>query len=202
MLTAEGLTCQRGARRLFGQLSFELPNAQWLQIQGANGAGKTTLLRVLAGLVAPQEGSVSWRQQPISANREQWHRDLLYLGHQAALKEELSPLENLTYGLGLEGYPAEAEHLIQSLRRFGLRDREHLPVRYLSAGQRRRVLLTRLLVRPAELWILDEPFTALDVQATAYLATVIEAHLDRGGSAVLTSHQTLGLRPGLVVNLG
>ncbi len=201
MLSVDRLTCQRGERRLFHALSFEVPASQWIQIQGPNGAGKTTLLRVLAGLTSPLEGKVTWNGQPLGAQRGEWHRDILYLGHQAALKEELSAVENLGYGLGLEGYPAESISIMEALNRFGLREREHLPVRYLSAGQRRRVLLSRLLVRPARLWILDEPFTALDVQATAFLASVIEHHLEQGGSAVLTSHQPLELRPGLTVSL-
>jgi heme ABC exporter, ATP-binding protein CcmA len=202
MLAVNQLTCLRGERRLFQQLTFELPEGQWLQVQGANGAGKTTLLRVVAGLVAPQEGQVTWRSQPIRENRDQWNRDLLYLGHHAALKEELTAVENLSYGLGLEGFSSSPEQLNAALHQFGLKDREYLPVRYLSAGQRRRVLLTRLLVRPASVWVLDEPYTALDVQATAFLSTVIETHLERGGCAILTSHQTLGLHPGRMVSLG
>lgn len=201
MLSVARLTCQRGERRLFGELSFDLPTGQWIQVQGPNGAGKTTLLRVLAGLVSPQEGQVMWKGRQPKENREQWHQDLLYLGHLAALKEEMTPLENLRYGLGLEGYSQTNAVLVEALQRFGLQEREHLPVRYLSAGQRRRVLLTRLLVRPALLWVLDEPYTALDVQATAFLSTLIESHLERGGSAVLTSHQTLGLPAGLAVSL-
>ncbi|WP_297472630.1 cytochrome c biogenesis heme-transporting ATPase CcmA [Ferrovum sp.] len=201
MLAVAQLTCQRGARTLFSGLSFTLPERQWIQIQGANGAGKTTLLRVLAGLVQPQEGTLTWQGLAVQECRAEWQRALLYLGHHAALKEELTPLENLRFSLGLEAMPADEAVLMNALHRFGLQEREHLPVRYLSAGQRRRVLLARLLIRPAQVWILDEPYTALDVHATQFLSAVIEDHLEQGGSAILTSHQTLGLRPGMSIAL-
>ena len=201
MLAVAQLTCQRGERTLFSGLSFTLPEGQWIQIQGPNGAGKTTLLRVLAGLVQPREGTLTWQGQAVQECRAEWQRALLYLGHHAALKEELTPLENLRFSLGLEAFPVDESALMEALHRFGLQEREHLPVRYLSAGQRRRVLLARLLIRPAQVWILDEPYTALDVHATQFLSTVIEDHLERGGSAVLTSHHTLGLRPGMSIAL-
>ena len=201
MLAVAQLTCQRGARTLFSGLSFTLPERQWIQIQGANGAGKTTLLRVLAGLVQPQEGTLTWQGQAVQECRAEWQRALLYLGHHAALKEELTPLENLRFSLGLEAMRADETVLMKALDRFGLQEREHLPVRYLSAGQRRRVLLARLLIRPAQVWILDEPYTALDAHATQFLSAVIEDHLEQGGSAILTSHQTLGLRSGMSIAL-
>ncbi|NDU86250.1 MAG: cytochrome c biogenesis heme-transporting ATPase CcmA [Ferrovum sp.] len=201
MLAVSQLTCQRGSRRLFSDVSFCLDAGQWIQIQGSNGAGKTTLLRLLAGLGLPHAGTVTWNGAPVRETREAWHQDLLYIGHQVAIKDELSPVENLIFGLGLEGISGSRQGVIEALHRFGLKGREDLPARFLSAGQRRRVLLCRLLLRPAQVWILDEPYTALDVHATEFLSAVIEGHLDQGGSAILTSHQTLGLRPGMFLVL-
>lgn len=201
MLSVSHLTCQRGERVLFRDLSFDLPAGQWLQVAGANGAGKTSLLRILAGLSEPVSGQVTWNGQALREDREAYHADLLYLGHQGALKEELTPVENLTLSLGMEGFPPDAIRVTEALHRFGLQGRETLPARYLSAGQRRRVLLSRLLLRPAPLWILDEPFTALDVHAVATLCELIQNHLTTGGCAILTSHQTLSLPPGLSVTL-
>ncbi len=201
MLSVTQLTCQRGERVLFQDLHFELPDAHWLQIAGANGAGKTSLLRILAGLTEPVQGTVLWNGIDIRTERSLWHQDLLYLGHQGALKEELSPLENLHFSLGLEGFNPSPAVVLEALYQFGLKGREHLPVRYLSAGQRRRVLLSRLLLRPARLWILDEPYTALDVHASAFMTELIERHLHQKGSAILTSHQPIPLPDGSCLTL-
>ncbi len=201
MLSVTQLTCQRGERVLFQDLHFELPDAHWLQIAGANGAGKTSLLRILAGLTEPVQGTVLWNGVDIGAERSLWHRDLLYVGHQGALKEELNPQENLLFSLGLEGFESSPAAIRNALQQLGLHGREHLPVRYLSAGQRRRVLLSRLLLRPARLWILDEPYTALDVHASQVLTHQIEAHLQQGGSVILTSHQSIPLSGGSCLTL-
>jgi len=125
---------------------------------------------------------------PASECREEFHRALVFLGHQVALKGELSPLENLRFSAGIDGTAVADDQAHTALARLGLRGREDLPARFLSAGQKRRVLLARLLVRPATLWVLDEPFTALDGAGVELVAGLIEAHLAQGGMAILTSH--------------
>lgn len=201
MLSAHGLSCLRGERRLFAGLDLCVAAGGWLHLRGENGAGKTSLLRLLAGLSAPAAGEVRWQGQPIRQVVADYHREMLFLGHQAAVKEELSPLENLCMAAELDGQTLPEADALAALRRFGLKGRERLNVRYLSAGQRRRVLLARLLTRPARLWLLDEPFTALDVKGVDMLSTLIRTHLEAGGMAVMTSHQAIALDGGQVVQL-
>lgn len=201
MLQAKQLSCVRGDRPLFSGLDFDVQPGEWVHVRGANGCGKTSLLRLLAGLSQPAEGHIEWKGEPISRSREDYHRDLLYLGHHAAVKDELTGAENLALAGELDGAPADDEAVLSALRRFGLKGREDLPVRYLSAGQKRRVLLARLATRKARLWVLDEPFTALDVPAVEMLGRVVEDHLKQGGMAIVTSHQAVPLSGGKVVQL-
>jgi len=202
MLTATALSCVRGERLLFAGLDFTLEPGEWLHVQGENGAGKTSLLRILAGLAPPAAGEVRWRNEPIQRLAEEYHRHLLFLGHHGAVKEELTPLENLLFAAAIDGVTlSEAEALAQ-LARFGLRGREDLAVRFLSAGQKRRVLLARVAVRKAALWILDEPFTALDVKAVELLSNLILEHVKGGGMVILTSHQSIPLPNGKVLKVG
>ncbi|HJV94808.1 MAG TPA: cytochrome c biogenesis heme-transporting ATPase CcmA [Albitalea sp.] len=201
MLTATQLACSRGERRLFGDLSFSVEPGGWLHVTGENGAGKTTLLRTLVGLSPADSGEIRWDGIPVRDHRDEFHRLLIYLGHQAALKDELSPLENLQLALALEGQPIKESDALAALDTMGLRGREDLPARYLSAGQKRRVLLARLLLRRAPLWVLDEPFNALDKAAVELLGVLLEAHLERGGMVVLTSHQPVPMSNGEVVTL-
>jgi len=196
MFTATDLACSRGERRLFEGLNFSLEPGEWLHVKGENGAGKTTLLRTLIGLSPADEGEVRWRGADTREDTDDYRRAFVYLGHQSALKEELTPIENLRLTLALDGFAADDEHLLDALRRMGLRGRENLPARVLSAGQKRRVLLARLLLRPADLWVLDEPFNALDAAGIALLCTMIGGHLDVGGIAVVTSHQVIPLPRG------
>lgn len=201
MLTATQLTCLRGERCLFEGLELALGPGEWLHVQGENGAGKTSLLRILAGLSPPARGEVRWQGEPIQRLAEDYRRHLLYLGHHGAVKEDLTPLENLRFAARLDDTPLDETSALAALARFGLRGREDLPVRFLSAGQKRRVLLARLAVRTAELWILDEPFTALDVKAVDMLAELIVEHVAQGGLVVLTSHQSIPLPNGQVLRL-
>lgn len=202
MLTATALSCVRGERRLFSGLDLAVGPGEWLHVQGENGAGKTSLLRILAGLSPAAEGEVRWQGEPIKALAEDYRRHLLFLGHHGAVKEELTPLENLTLASQLDGTALEEAGALKALARFGLRGREDLAVRFLSAGQKRRVLLARLAVRKATLWILDEPFTALDVKAVEMLSGLIVEHVTNGGIAILTSHQSIPLPNGKILKVG
>ena len=203
-LAATDLSCIRGNQTLFSNLSLQLDAGQWLYLQGENGAGKTSLLRILAGLALPAAGTVRWQNIPIGKQRSDYHADMLYLGHHASLKEDLTLTENLRGLMAMDGLKTTDTAIRDALTRMGLAKRQHLPARVLSAGQKRRGLLARLLLRPAKLWILDEPFNALDVNAIAGLQDCIKTHLKQGGMIVLTSHQTPDLgtdAAGFVLNL-
>jgi heme exporter protein A len=189
MLEAAHLTCQRGERTLFTNLSFTLGAGELLQVAGPNGSGKTSLLKLLCGLTPPAAGEIRWQGAP--ARGEDFRRQLFYLGHQHAVKEELSALENLHISTGLAGEPLTDEAALDALDRMGLAGREHLPAKVLSQGQKRRVALARLLVSKAPLWILDEPLTALDVGAVDLIQSRLAEHLANQGMVVLTTHQAL-----------
>ncbi len=201
MLSAHQLTCVRGERPLFAGLDLAVGPGEWLHVRGENGSGKTSLLRLLAGLARPEAGQVRWCGQPIAQAAQDWRHNLMFLGHHAAVKEELTARENLELAAALDGSRLSALEAVAALRRFGLKGREELPVRFLSAGQKRRVLLARLVTRKAKLWVLDEPFTALDTKAVEMLAALIEEHLAAGGMAVITSHQAVPIAGGKAVDL-
>lgn len=204
VLIGRQLSCIRGNQTLFQSLNLQLDAGQWLYLQGENGAGKTSLLRILAGLTLPAEGEVLWQNTPIGKQRATYHQDLLYIGHHAGLKEDLTLTENLRAQLAIDGVKVTNTAIREALTRMGLGKRQHLPARVLSAGQKRRGLLARALLRPAKLWILDEPFNALDVQAIAHVQDLLKSHLANGGLLVLTSHQTPDLgneAPGFILNL-
>ena len=200
-LSVSGLSCVRGERRLFSAVGFDLAAGEWLHVQGENGSGKTTLLRALVGLSPPAEGDIRWRGELIRQLGEDYRREMLYLGHHGAVKEELTPLENLKLAAALDGRMLDDREATAALHRFGLKGREELPVRFLSAGQKRRVLLARLVTRNALLWVLDEPFTALDVKAVDMLSALIAEHLQGGGLAILTSHQAMPMPSGKAIKL-
>ena len=188
----------RGERTLFSGLNLQIPSGQCLHIRGENGVGKTSLLRLLAGLASPESGEVLWSNHPITKDVAQYHSRLVFLGHRDALKEDLSALENLRIYAAIDGVALSERDALAALWRFGLKGREDLPVHCLSAGQKKRVLMARILTRNAQVWILDEPFNALDAQAVGELQALIVEHLKADGLVVLTSHQALSI-PGLQV---
>ena len=191
-LRLEDLTCIRSSRKLFSGLSLEVKPGELLRVRGANGAGKTSLLRMLCALMLPTQGQITWQGAPLAGQRSEFNRCLVYVGHAAAVKDELSPLENLLDALALAGHPSTIPAAMQALVGAGLRGFERTPVRYLSQGQRRRSALARLaLSHHAPLWVLDEPFSALDAAATAWLTDLMESHLQNAGLVVLTSHQDM-----------
>lgn len=193
-LAAVDLECFRGDQLLFSGLSFELAPAQYLQIEGANGSGKTSLLRLLSALSQPSDGEIRWRGTDIRVQRSRYFAEMAYLGHLLGIKGELTPLENLRVSMALNGVRCADDELYRALEQTGLEGREDIPARSLSAGQKQRIALARLLVRPAILWILDEPFTALDVSGVDLVSRLIERHLESGGMAIMTSHQTIDVR--------
>ena len=194
LLELQNLGCTRGDRQLFSGLSARLSPSQWLRVQGNNGAGKTSLLRMVCGLMLPAHGTVLWRSEPIARLREEFSRELLYLGHAAALKNDLTAIENLQTAGALSGRTPSTDEAAAALEAAGLGAQLDLPARVLSQGQRRRVALSRLaLPAAAALWVLDEPFNALDTPACTWLTGLLNRHLKRGGLAVLTSHQSVAL---------
>ena len=200
MLEATRLDCERGGRTLFRALTFELRAGELLRVAGPNGAGKTSLLRILAGLTMPAAGEVRWKGQPIAALAENFSSQLVYIGHAAALKDELTPAENLAFACALGGAPAKAEAVRWALAALAVPDR---PARRLSQGQKRRAALARLLLSESRpLWLLDEPFAALDAGAAAYIEEIIGRHAQAGGSLIYTTHQPSALdAQGRVLNL-
>lgn len=193
MLQVSGLFCERGDRQLLDGLSFSLKPGRLLHVRGANGAGKTSLLRIIAGLLLPTAGEVLWHGKPTKQQRETYHSELLYLGHLDGVKGDLSSIENLRIDNELLGANASEADMVAALEKIGLRGFEDVYTKQLSQGQHRRVGLCRLLMSRAKLWVLDEPFNALDVKAVAFLVALIEAHLERGGMALLTTHQDVPL---------
>ena len=168
MLELRNIDCIRGARTLFSGLDLRLQPGQLLRVQGANGAGKSSLLRLICGLLSPARGEILWQGERLGALREEFGRQLVYIGHAAALKDDLSALENLQTAALLGGHAATPASARDALASAGLRGRDATPVRTLSQGQRRRVALARLALGAPSLWVLDEPFDALDVEGIAH----------------------------------
>ena len=193
MFSVSNLSCSRGEKRLFSGVSFSLQDGEYLHLEGDNGVGKTSLLRLACGLSPLEQGEICWQGKPVAENRDEFRSNLAYLGHQLALKEDLTALENLQSHAAVAGQQLSLSQAKAALAQLGLRGRENLPVRVLSQGQKRRTALARLVVSTAKLWILDEPFVALDPAAQHALAEVVNAHLARQGMVLLTSHQAVSL---------
>lgn len=185
LLQARALTFHRQDEPVFGPLDFSLDAGELTLIEGDNGSGKTTLMRILTGLLRPEEGELYWRGEPLT-----WDRcsgEVVFLGHQLGLKADLTPHENLRFAIGLHGH-REHSRIDEALARVGLAGYEDEPVRKLSAGQKKRVALARLLLIPAALWLLDEPYANLDRTGIELVNGLLEAHIAHGGAALVTSH--------------
>ena len=190
LLEVESICCIRQDRCLFDDLSFSLRAGQIVQLEGQNGAGKTSLLRILAGFVRAESGKVLWQGVDIAKDNLQFAIDTLYIGHKTGVNGQLTALENLAFWLETHGLDTQ-QNLYQVLAGLGLVGLEDVPVRILSAGQQRRVALARLWLNKAKLWMLDEPFTAVDKKGVVLLQKRFQKHLASGGAIILTSHQDL-----------
>lgn len=202
MLEAVGLQSVRQGRHLFKDLDFVLNGGELLRVAGENGSGKTTLLKILCGLLAPDAGEVRWKGGRIDSLREEYSRQLQYLGHAPAVKDDLTPAENLAVSCRLAGRAASGADIGAALSLFDVPD---APVRRLSQGQKRRAALARLCSASAAdvpLWLLDEPFTALDAAGTEVVKKLITGHVIRGAIVVYTTHQDPGIAASRVLELG
>ncbi len=192
-LRVDNLGCIRGERVLFKKLSFELNCGKLLYIQGENGSGKTTLLRTLCGLSVPAVGDVFWNDQKIKAMAEDYFGQVLYIGHLSGIKDDLTAVENIQFSIALAGYSVQREQAVGALEALGIARCAELPTRVLSQGQKRRIALAQLWLlndaKETPIWILDEPFTALDVKMIEQLTQHIETYVKNGGMVIFTSHQ-------------
>ena len=192
LLETVSLSCSRGDRLLFDDLAVHVAAGEVVQIHGANGSGKTTLLRILCGLQPPTGGRLRWRGRDVSPGAPALRSEIQYIGHANGVKLDLTPRENLdvaiALGAGPTGTTPDAALRRVDIGRFG-----EVPTRTLSAGQRQRVALARLLTCTSVLWVLDEPFTALDQRGVAIIDTMLHEHVEAGGSAVITSHHPVAL---------
>lgn len=191
-LCVEKVHVWRGERHVLQGVSLAVAPGELLQVAGPNGTGKTTLLRVASGLLRPESGTVRWQGVSVATGRPEFQRALAYASHEPALKSDLTALENLDFLVGLRRRVSR-EELRASLARTGVAECADLPARVLSAGQRRRVALARVLACEASLWLLDEPYTNLDAAGAALLSGLLQAHVAVGGMAVVVAHHELML---------
>ena len=195
-LGVQNIHVWRGDRHVLRGVSLELRPGEMIHVSGPNGTGKTTLLRVAAGLLRPESGSVDWRGTGIGSVQGEFHQALAYASHEPALKSDLTALENLSFSVGLKRQVTAAE-LRDSLERTGVAACAELAARVLSAGQRRRVAMARILALRAALWILDEPYTNLDAAGSALQSRLLEEHLAAGGLALVGAHLQLEIAGGV-----
>lgn len=192
LLQLDNIACERDDRILFSGLSLQLCAGDVVQLEGPNGSGKTTLLRILTGLSNDFQGELRWCDQPMAKARNEYLSQLLYIGHLAGIKKGLTPRENLQW-LSALGLPNDKCSLEQALAEVGLYGFEDVPCEQLSAGQTRRVALARLYLSDALVWVLDEPFTAIDKQGVSKLESLFAQHAAKGGCVLLTTHQDMQL---------
>lgn len=197
MLTISNISCVRGHKPLFAPVSFSLQDGHALHLEGDNGVGKTSLLRIICGLSPADSGEVLWKGVALNRQHpevvEAFRASLCYVGHNLSLKDELTPIENLLFDAQVTGRSLSREKGMDALRKMGLNNRTHLPLRVLSQGQKRRTALARLSVTDAKLWVLDEPFVALDPQSLDYLRAILANHVQQGGLLLFSSHQLVEL---------
>lgn len=188
LLSAQGISCQKQDRILFEDISLTVASGELIHLQGTNGAGKTSLIRILVGLSTPDTGSVSL----INSSLDNY--PLIYLGHKLGLNRHLSSVENLQFWANMHGISISTDELYALLARFNLVGLEDVPSGELSAGQQRRVSLARTQLLPANIWILDEPYTSLDTQGVSFIQNLIDEFVEGGGAVLMTSHQSLQSR--------
>ena len=203
MLQTVALSGSRGQRQLFSDVSVTVRPGTLLAVAGANGSGKTSFLRILCGLLSPDGGTILWQGKDIHQLKELYRAQLMYIGHLNGIKDELTPIENLTLSACLAGDDSSGTTVQKALEAVGLSRPVHvLPTRVLSQGQKRRVALARLWLSTRPLWFLDEPFASLDAAATAYLTQRLQSHLSNGGMVVVSTHQEIALPSDSVQHLG
>jgi heme exporter protein A len=191
-LEAKCLTLWRGERRLFENLSFSLSAGDLMHLKGPNGCGKTSLLRVICGLTLPEDGEVLWEGEKVLSSRVDFHAAMSYVGHRESLKAELSAEENLLHDLGLRRN-LEAHTIRDALSKVQLQNAMTIPSHSLSAGQKRRVSLARCLASKSRLWVLDEPYTNLDIAGRTLVDEMMTEHLEQSGIVLLVAHQDHGV---------
>ncbi|GKS69176.1 heme exporter protein A [Nitrosomonas sp. PY1] len=201
MLQGIKVACVRGDRELFRDIDFSLETGGLLQVHGPNGSGKTSLLRMICGLLSPASGRICWNGASIETLNEEYFACTTYIGHLGGVKDDLTVIENLCITSAMAGSEINFDDATKALDTIGLSGREHLPVKVLSQGQRRRVALARLLVCNTALWILDEPFVALDVVAVQLLREILERHLQQDGMVVMTTHQEIDINASSITQL-
>ncbi len=202
ILQACQLTCTRGGRQLFNHINFDISVGDAMRVEGVNGSGKTSLLRLLCGLSSPEEGEVRWNGKNIAKTREEFGSQRIYLGHANGVKDDLIAWENVVVAAILSGNPITRDEAYAALGHLGLHQAADLPTRSLSQGQRKRVALARLQFgMKAPLWILDEPFTALDQKTVMHLCDTLNQHINRGGMVIYTTHQEITLAPRRMLTL-
>lgn len=191
MLSTKQIACVKQDRLLFTGISVLFTPGTLYHVRGPNGVGKTSLLKILVGLSVPSEGQVFWHSSELEECREQAYADIIYVGHKLGLSQSLTALENLLFWCRHQSALLSNTQLMDKLMTMGLAGLEDIPVRYLSAGQQRRVALTRLLCKPSSVWVLDEPFTSLDTEGVLLVERKIASFVETGGCVIMTSHQSL-----------
>ena len=189
-LKAQGLKCVKGNTELFSDIHFEVQSGEALVVEGSNGSGKTSLLRILCGFNYPVEGEITWNGTAIDGH-ESYQQQISYIGHASGVKLDLTVLENLVFAQRLVGSTRAEDEIKEIIREVGLFKQRHLQTRKLSAGQKRRVALARLQLEERQLWILDEPLTALDREFVTEFEKVLENHLQQNGMLIVTTHREM-----------